>query len=81
MSSGSDLTCRELVDLVSDYLEGTLAAEARWRFEQHLRECAGCDAYLDQLRKLVAGMRRLSEDDLSSDVRERLLHAFRNWKA
>jgi anti-sigma factor RsiW len=81
MSSGADLSCQELVELVTDYLEGVLPAQERLRFEQHLLECDGCSAYLDQMRKIVAQARRLSEADLSPDVRERLLQAFRNWKA
>jgi anti-sigma factor RsiW len=81
MSSGDDLTCQELVELVTDYLEGALPAQERVRFEEHLLECAGCHGYLDQVRKIVARARRLSEADLSPDVREKLLYAFRKWKA
>jgi anti-sigma factor RsiW len=79
MSSG-ELTCRELVKLVTDYLEGFLPAPEQLRFEQHLLECVGCQAYLDQLRKIAVQARRLSEVDLPPDVRDALLRAFRKWK-
>jgi anti-sigma factor RsiW len=81
MSSGDDLTCQELVELVTDYLEGTLPTQEKLRFERHLDECGGCDTYLDQIRMVVARARRLSESDLSPHVREKLLYAFRKWKA
>ena len=76
MSSG-ELTCQELVTLVTDYLEGFLPAQEQLRFEQHLLECAGCQAYLDQLRTIAAQARRPSERDLSPEVRDALLRAFR----
>ena len=48
-----DLACRELVELVTDYLEGALPATERERFEAHLAECEGCDAYVEQVRATI----------------------------
>ena len=53
MDAATDLTCRELVELVTDYLEGTLPARERARFEAHLRECEACVAYVEQMRTTV----------------------------
>ncbi len=47
------LTCRELVELVTDYLEGALPAGARERFEAHMAACEGCDAHIEQVRRAI----------------------------
>jgi anti-sigma factor RsiW len=75
------ITCRELVGIVTEYLEGTLDADDRARFESHIGRCAGCRAYLDQVRKTIAMTGRLSEDDIAPSMRDTLLGAFRDWKA
>lgn len=80
-STNDDMACRELVELVTDYLEGALAPEDRSRFEAHLAGCRGCRAYLRQMRQTVRLAGRLTEDDLPETTRARLLHAFRSWKA
>jgi len=74
------LVCREMVELMTEYLEGTLNADARERFETHLRGCDGCTEYLAQLRAQIAMSRRLSEDALDPVYRDRLLAAFRGWR-
>ena len=76
----NDLTCRELVELVTDYLEGALSIEEHLRFERHLRSCAVCPRYIDQLRTTVRVLGRLREDDLPEPARGTLLTAFRAWK-
>ena len=58
------ITCKELVELVTDYLEGALDADMRARFEQHLAACAGCREYLDQMRMTIRATGQLSEDSL-----------------
>jgi anti-sigma factor RsiW len=72
-----DLTCRELVEIASDYLEGALDPRDRAAFEHHLTACEGCAAYLEQMRATIAVAGRLREDELDPAVRERLLTAFR----
>jgi anti-sigma factor RsiW len=75
-----DLTCQELVELVTDYLEGALAPGDRTRFELHLTDCDGCRTYLQQLRQVVASAGRLDEESLPPAGRDALLSAFRDWK-
>jgi anti-sigma factor RsiW len=75
-----DLTCAELVELVTDYLEGALPEQDRVRFEEHVVVCRACASYLDQMRITVALTGRLSADDLAAEVQETLLAAFRGWK-
>jgi anti-sigma factor RsiW len=72
-----DLTCRELVELVSDYLEDALDLDERRRFERHLAACEGCAAYLEQMRTTIALAGRLRESDIDPAVRDRLLAALR----
>jgi predicted anti-sigma-YlaC factor YlaD len=78
--ASTELTCRELVELVTNYLEDTLCQVERLRFEEHLATCAGCRNYLDQMRRTVDTLGRLTEDDLAPVARDELLWLFRNWK-
>ena len=75
------MNCDEFVELVTAYLEGTLAPETEQRFVGHLAECDGCDRYLEQIRVTVAALGRLPEQGLDPDARDRLLAAFRDWPA
>jgi anti-sigma factor RsiW len=75
------MSCRELVTLVTEYLEGTLGARDRRRFEDHIRGCDGCTTYLEQMRETIRLAGTLSERDISPPAREELLAAFRDWKA
>jgi len=81
MSQRGAMSCRQLVELVTEYLEGTLPPDDRARFEEHLAACDGCGAYLDQMRKTIALAGRLREEDVAPAARERLLASFRDWKA
>ena len=74
------LTCRELVEKVTDYLEGALSSEDTERFENHLESCDGCTIYLEQMRKTIQSVGRLAEDSLSPEMKQRLLCLFRGWR-
>ena len=74
------ITCRQLVELVSDYLEGKLDARKRERFEAHLAECPDCREYVDQVRLTVGALGRLPEERLSGAKRDELLRAFAGWE-
>lgn len=75
-----ELSCRELVELASDYVEDRLSLPERARFEMHLCYCAPCKIYLRQIRSTIETAGRLTEDDLPPGPREALLEAFRDWK-
>ena len=80
-SAGSDeLTCRELVRLVTDYLEGELPETDRRRFDAHLTKCDGCTTYLAQVRDTIRITGTLTEESLAPQARDELLAAFRTWK-
>ena len=79
MSAGY-LTCEELVELVTDYLETALSPADRMRFEDHIMTCPSCQAHLDQMRRTIKTVGRLSTDAVSPDAERDLLDAFRDWK-
>ena len=78
-SSSADLTCQQLVELVSDYLENALPPTDRARFEAHLGFCPGCETYLEQMRLTVRSLGRLTEDTIEPGARDQLLEIFRQW--
>jgi predicted anti-sigma-YlaC factor YlaD len=78
--SVEELSCREVVEILGDYLEGAMAPEDRVRLEHHLADCEGCAAYLEQLRVTIRLSGRLSEDAVSAEGMAPLLEAFRAWR-
>jgi len=74
-----ELTCAQLVELVTDYLEQSLPVRDMERFEEHLAFCGGCAAYLEQMRTTIVVAGRLRERDLPPELEEQLLEAFRGW--
>jgi anti-sigma factor RsiW len=80
VSGNDEMTCRELVELVTDYLEGQLPEGSRTRFEDHLEECPYCDTYLEQMRQTIRVLGRVTEESISEEARDALLEVFRGWK-
>ena len=81
MTETRDLACREVVELVTVYLEGALSPEQRASIERHLAACGGCSAYLEQIRMTIALTGRLTQEDLPAEFRDQLVTAFRSWSA
>jgi len=80
MTAQEEMSCKELVELVTDYLEGALPAPDRARFEEHIRQCPGCETYLDQMRHVIRTLGRLTEDSVPPAAKATFLETFRNWK-
>ncbi len=80
MSVSEEMSCRELVQVINDYIEGVLPPADRKRFEEHLAICPGCQTYLDQMRQTVRVVGRLREESIPADARNVLLQAFRDWR-
>jgi anti-sigma factor RsiW len=80
MTETGEMTCRELVEIVTLYLEGEMPPAERERFEQHLAICDGCSAYVEQMRWTIEIAGALSEESIAEPVREKLLDVFRDWK-
>jgi anti-sigma factor RsiW len=76
----SDLTCQELVELVTEYLENALPPHDRDRFEEHLTTCPPCQSHLTQVRETIRIVGSLSTESLSAQAERDLLQAFRGWK-
>jgi len=74
------MTCKELVELVTEYLEGMLPEDARIRMERHLSGCDGCATYLEQMRQTIRLTGRLREENLTAQQRDDLLTLFRDWR-
>ena len=81
MSATGELSCQELVELVTDYFDDALPASERARFESHLRQCGGCTEYVEQMRLTVKLAGRLTEEALEPQAKNDLLKVFREWKA
>jgi anti-sigma factor RsiW len=75
------MACRDLVELVTEYVEGALSPTERQRFDAHVAECPGCRPYLHQMRHVIRAMGRLREEDIPEPAKRRLLRAFRDWRA
>ncbi|HEX4203260.1 MAG TPA: zf-HC2 domain-containing protein [Ktedonobacteraceae bacterium] len=74
------LACQEVVELITDYLEGALLPEQRVQFEEHLAGCPGCRQYLEQVRLTIGMLRNLAHEPVFPETKEELLQAFRQWK-
>ena len=78
--SDQHISCQEVVELVTGYLESELPAAETALFEQHLNFCEGCVWYVDQMRSTVRVVGGIEEENVPAEMRERLMTAFRGWK-
>jgi anti-sigma factor RsiW len=74
-----EITCQELVELVTDYLEGALPDPERARLEAHLAACPYCETYIAQMRQTIDAVGELSVEMISHEQQEQLIEAFRGW--
>ncbi len=76
-----ELACQEMVELITDYLEGALSRSQRRRFDAHLAGCEHCTEYLRQMRTTIRLTGRLREEDLTPAMREEFAEIYRRWRA
>jgi anti-sigma factor RsiW len=76
----ADLTCKELVELVTDYLEGALSRRDHKRFEKHIAGCTNCTEYVAQFRETIRLTGTLRERDIPRPAADELLAVFAAWK-
>jgi predicted anti-sigma-YlaC factor YlaD len=74
------MACRELVEVVTDYLEDAMSPDERRRFEKHLRECPYCIEYLDQMRQVAHDLGDLGGATIAPERRHALVAAFRELR-
>jgi anti-sigma factor RsiW len=79
MTVAEAINCQELVELVTDYLEGALEPADLRRFEEHLAACGKCTEYMAQLRATISAVGQITPDDLSPEAESELLAVFRDW--
>jgi anti-sigma factor RsiW len=75
-----EISCQEIVELVTDYLEGALSRDERKAFEAHIAGCANCTSYLDQMRQAIRLTGQLTEESLEPELRSQLVDAFRSFR-
>ena len=80
MSSTRTLTCQQLTEVLTDYLEGVMPPTDRARFEAHLAVCEGCVTYVDQMRRAIETVRALRPEHVAATAPDELLETFRAWK-
>ena len=71
------MSCKELVELVTDYLEGRLSDARTRELEEHLTACDGCTVYIEQMRVTLKALGRIPEETVSTVAREKLIATFR----
>lgn len=76
-----ELVCQQVVELVTDYLEGALSRSQRRRFEAHLAGCEHCGEYLEQMRATIRLTGRLRAEDLTPEMREDFAALYRRWRS
>lgn len=81
MTNDDELSCREVVELVTAYLESVLLPEMRKRFEAHVVECPGCETYIEQVRRTIDMLHQIAEEPAFPQTKQELLRLFRNWKS
>jgi anti-sigma factor RsiW len=74
------MTCLELSQIVTDYLEGALPLPERARFDLHLALCPECRRYLEQMEQTVAALGRIPDAPIPAEIEAKLLERFRDWK-
>lgn len=76
-----ELVCRQVVELITDYLEGALSRSQRQRLEAHLSACEHCSEYLEQMRATIRLTGSLKPDDLTPAMRDEFTALYRRWRS
>ena len=80
MTATRSITCKDLTEVLTEYLEGTMAPEDRAVLEAHLLLCEGCATYVEQMRQVLRTVHALQVDEVEATAPDSLLEAFRAWK-
>jgi anti-sigma factor RsiW len=75
------LVCQKVVELVTDYLEGTMPPRERARFESHIADCPHCRRYLAQMRTTLAVLGRIEPETVAPEAMDELVELYRRWQA
>jgi anti-sigma factor RsiW len=78
---GMTITCEEVVEIVTDYIEGAVDAATRAELESHLALCPHCQTYLEQMRQTIDELGHVPVRTLSDQAQHDLVTAFRTYRA
>jgi anti-sigma factor RsiW len=81
MDIDDDIACRELVELVTEYLEDAMQPAERARLEAHLADCDGCTTYVEQMRQTIAATAAVGPEIIPPEGLARLLRVYRGFRA
>lgn len=76
-----DIVCQQAVELVTEYLEGSLSRRDRRRFEAHVRGCPNCSAYVEQIRVTIQLTGTVEPEDLTPEARADISELYRRWRS
>jgi len=76
-----DIVCLQAVEMVTDYLEGSLPRRSRRRFEAHLRACPNCAAYMEQIKLTIELTGTIEPEDLTPEAKADLTELYRRWRS
>jgi anti-sigma factor (TIGR02949 family) len=77
----NEFSCQEMIEVVTNYLDGALPPDERQRFESHLSYCAGCSTYVEQMRETIRQTGVIPrEESLPPALREEIVTQFRTWR-
>ncbi|MHB8243631.1 MAG: anti-sigma factor family protein [Solirubrobacteraceae bacterium] len=77
----SELACRQMVELITDYLEDALPRSQRRRFDAHLAGCEHCSEYLEQMRETIRLTGRLRAEDMTGEMLAEFTQLYRRWRS
>ena len=80
MQTEDELSCQQVVELVTDYLENALLPELHERLEAHVAECPGCENYIEQMQQTINVLRQIARESAFPATKQELLQLFRDWK-
>ena len=80
MPTEDELSCQQVVELVTDYLENALLPEMQKRLEEHVAECPGCENYIEQMQLTINMLHQIARASVFPATKQELLQLFRDWK-
>ena len=75
------LSCQEITEIITDYLEGRMSFSDRMRFQMHVGMCKHCRAYLRQMKATIGSLGQLPDEPMPTDVRDEMRERFAAWNA
>ena len=75
--SPNEIECRQIAELLGDYLDGTLPSHLRQLIDFHIDDCPPCVAFVNTYRGTINAARKLSDVPIPSELKQRLLNVLK----